>query len=82
MSVKLKFQVVEHTQRKHWGGGVAIIGSVKLSPVTGGSDENKSFYESTPSGSIEFGTINEAALKSLPVGAEVYITLEVAQPQA
>ncbi len=80
MAVKLKFQVTEQTQRKHWQGG-GIIGSVKLNPVTGGSDENKSFYEATPGGSIEFSTVNEAALKSLPIGAEVYVTIEVAPAQ-
>lgn len=83
MAVKLKFQVIEQTTRKHWNqsAGNGLIGSVKLSPVTGGSDENKAFYEATPSGSIEFGTINEAALRSLPVGAEVYVTIEVAGQQ-
>lgn len=81
MSVKLKFKVVEQTQRQNWNGSATPIGSVKLSPVTGGSDENKSFYEATPGGSIEFSTINDAALKSLPIGAEVYVTLDVVEPQ-
>lgn len=78
MKVQLKFQVTSQTQHKAWNGP-GLLGSVKLNPVTGGSDENKSFYEATPGGSIEFSTINEAALKALPVGAEVYVTLEVAQ---
>lgn len=76
--VKLKFKVVSQTQQQAWNGG-GIIGSAKLMPVTGGSDENKKFYEATPGGSIEFSTINEDALKSLPIGAEVYVTIEVAQ---
>lgn len=78
MNVKLKFKVTSQTQQQAWNGP-GLIGSVKLSPVMGGSDENKSFYEATPGGSIEFSTINAAALASLPVGAEVYVTLEVAQ---
>ena len=78
MAVRLKFKVSEHTQRQHWNGK-GLLGSVKLSPVTGGSEENKAFYEATPGGSIDFSTINEAALKELPVGAEVYVTLEVVQ---
>lgn len=77
MSVRLKFKVTEHTQRQHWQG-TGILGSVRLNPVVGGSEENKSFYEATPGGSIEFSTVNEAALKSLPIGAEVYVTLEIA----
>jgi len=83
MKVKLKFKVVEQTQRQNWYGvGGPTIGSVKLSPVSGSgdaSDENKKFYEATPGGSIEFATVNNAALQALPVGAEVYVTLEVAQ---
>lgn len=79
MNVKLKFKVTQQTQQATWNGP-GTIGSVKLNPVTSGSDENKKFYEATPGGSIEFSTINEAALKALPVGAEVYVTLEVATP--
>jgi hypothetical protein len=81
MAVKLKFQVVSQTQQKAWNGP-GLIGSVRLTPVTGTSDENKSFYEATPGGSIEFSTINETALKSLPIGAQVYVTLEVAGADA
>ena len=81
MSVRLKFAVTEQTQPRAWSGP-GVFGSVKLNPVTGGSDENKSFYEATPGGSIEFSTINEAALKSLPIGAEVYVTLDVADASA
>lgn len=78
MSVKLKFKVIEKTERQHWNSSAATIGGCKLSPVTSGSDENKAFYDSTPGGSIEFSTINKAALDSLPLGAEVYVTIEVA----
>lgn len=77
MATKLKFKVVERTERPRWNGP-GSIGGVKLAPVTGGSDENKSFYEATPSGSIQFDTINEAALAEFPVGAEVYVTVEIA----
>ena len=81
MSVRLKFVVTEQTQRRAWSGP-GVIGSVRLNPVTDRRDEKKSFYEATPGGSIEFSTINEAALKSLPIGAEVYVTLDVADASA
>jgi len=77
MKVRLKFRVIEHTQRPHWGQPGKLLGGVKLSPVIGGSDENNAFYEATPARSIEFHTINQAALEALPVNAEVYVTLEV-----
>ncbi len=32
--------------------------TIKLSPVTSGSEENKTFFKWTPFGSIEIGTIN------------------------
>jgi hypothetical protein len=81
MAVKLKFTVVEQKQQRN-SFGTGLIGSVRLVPVMSGSDENKEFYTYTPGGQIEFFTINDAALKSLPVGAEVYVTLEVAPANA
>ena len=79
MKVLLKFKVTQQSQQAAWNGP-GLIGSVKLNPVTNGSDENKKFFEATPGGQIEFSTVNEAALKALPIGAEVYVTLEVATP--
>lgn len=58
------------------------VGSVEIFPVTSGSDENKAFYAATPSGRCEFGTMNEAALNSLPLGAECLITIEVVPKQS
>jgi len=53
--------------------------TVKLIPVTSGSEENKRFYAATPSGSVEF-TVSEAAKKSLgldvaKLGSEFYIDI-------
>lgn len=76
MATRLKFFVTNKSESMHTIG-VEKIGSVKLVPVTSGSEENKSFYKYTPMGAIEFSTINQAALEELPLGAEVYITLEV-----
>jgi hypothetical protein len=76
--VRLKFVVSEKTTRLHWDKSKGTIGTCKLLPVNGGSDENKAFYDATPSGSVEFGTINQSALDSLPLGAEVYIDLSIA----
>lgn len=79
MSVKLKFRVSHKTEQLDHAG--KRLGSVHLYPVSGGanaSDENKQFYEFTPGGKIEFSTINQAALDSLPLGGEVYVTIDPA----
>jgi hypothetical protein len=49
------------------------MGTVHLSPVTSGSDENKKFYEATPGGKIELGTVNGEALKQFAIGDEFYV---------
>lgn len=77
--IKLKFRVTEKTTREHWDKSKGLLGTVKLHPVTGGSEENTAFYEATPSGCIEFGTINQAALDALEIGAEFDVTLDRAR---
>jgi hypothetical protein len=48
-------------------------GCVKLSPVISGSEENKKFYQYTPSGEIVLMTVNPDAMKEFDPGAEYYI---------
>ncbi len=72
MTVRAKFKVQSITTSARWNGP-GTMGTVKLTPVTSGSDENKKFYEATPSGEITLGTINEEALAQFPIGAEVYV---------
>lgn len=67
MSVRAKFKVISIT---HFDGGSS---SVKLTPVSSGSEENRQFYKWTPGGSIELSTINETAVAQFVVGAEVYV---------
>lgn len=73
MTVRAKFTVQSVTQTKHWDKSKGYISTIKLQPVTSGSEENQSFYEATPSGSIELGTVNEAAASQFELGAEYYI---------
>jgi len=50
--------------------------TVVLSPVYGNSDpehENTKFWNATPSGRIELGTINPEAWRAFELGAEVYV---------
>lgn len=86
MSVRAKFKVARHETSLGWNSETnrndAKIGTVKLFPVTGDSDENKRFYQATPGGSIELSTVNTAVLDMLPLGAEVYVDFTPAEPKA
>lgn len=66
MTVRAKFKVESIT---------SFVGhsSIRLTPVTSGSEENKAFYRWTPGGFIELQTINEEAAKQFELGAEMYI---------
>lgn len=46
--------------------------TVRMSPVYSNEPghENKAFWDATPSGAFEFGTVNKAAVESLQLGAE------------
>lgn len=79
MSVKAKFLVNSITESKHWDASKPNLKTIKLSPVTSGSEENKNFYASSPSGSIELGTINAEAAASFEIGAEYYVTFDKAE---
>lgn len=72
MSVRAKFFVQQIVTHKAWNSP-GLMGTVRLHPVTSGSDENKLFYEATPSGQIELGTINQEALKQFVIGDEFYV---------
>lgn len=72
MTVRAKFKVHSITTSARWNGP-GHMGTVKLMPVNGGSEENKKFYEASPSGQIELGTINEQALAQFGIGQEFYV---------
>ncbi len=73
MSVRAKFTVNSITRSK-WGE--QEVQTIKLSPVYGNGDpehENTKFWQASPSGSIELGTVNEAAARQFELGKEYYI---------
>lgn len=53
-------------------------GTVKLVPVTSGSEENKQFYKWTPSGEINLMTVNEAAFAAFELGKQYYVDFTLA----
>ena len=66
--VRAKFTVMNVTEKE-----------VTLLPVTYGSEENKKFFELTPYGSIQMGTINPDAIKQFEVGKEFYVDFTPAE---
>jgi hypothetical protein len=65
--VRAKF-VVDKISKTRYG-----YGEIALSPVTGGSEENKQFWQYTPSGSISLNVTNNAALEKFEIGKEYYV---------
>jgi len=76
--VRAKFVVNSITRTKHWDKSKGEIQTIKLSPVTSGSDENKAFFEATPGGNIELGAVNEEAAKQFELGKSYYVDFSVA----
>lgn len=69
MNVLAKFRVTEKSQGMNTGF------SVKLEPVTTGSEENKEFYKYTPHGEFKLNTVSENVFNSLELEKEYYITI-------
>ncbi len=67
MSVRAKFFVESVTG---YAGGAS---TVRMSPVLAGSEENKSFWQATPSGSLEMFINNRKAVAFFEAGREYYI---------
>lgn len=80
-TVRAKFKVQSVTVTAHWQKDKGHVGTVKLAPVTGDSPENKTFYDATPSGSIDLGTINQAALALFEIGREFYVDFTPSEPE-
>jgi hypothetical protein len=78
MSVKAKFicNTISHSKFNKNDVGSA---TVTLTPVTCGSEENKEFWQYTPSGRVEMQIKNEAAEKYFEIGEEYYLTFEKAE---
>jgi hypothetical protein len=71
MNTRAKFKCDEVAQTVNGG-------KIKLSPVVSGSDENKRFFNYTPYGQIEIGTINQEVIQQFIPGKEYYIDFTLA----
>ena len=72
MTVRAKFKVQSITESKHWDSTKGNLFTIAMHPVSSGSEENKVFFEATPSGEIKMAVQNEVG-RMFPVGAEFYV---------
>lgn len=85
MRTRAKFvvQSITRTQGTVWGNdGKPVqqeVQTIRLYPVTGGTDENKQFFASTPSGTIELGTVNIEAAKLFELNKPYYVDFTPAE---
>lgn len=76
--VRAKFKVNSITRMPGYGG-VKEFQTIRLSPVTSGSEENQRFYGSTPTGQIELGCANAEAVAQFDLGQEFYVDFTPAE---
>lgn len=77
MSVKAKFRCSE-VAHVDYGNGYSVS-KVLLFPVYDNSEENKEFWNATPTGRLEMDIRNEAAAKHFEAGKEYYLSIEKAE---
>lgn len=80
MTIRAKFQVnaITRTMGGRYNEKTKLYESfenqtIMLSPVTSGSDENKAFYQSTPSGEIKLTTVNPDVGNYFELNGEYYV---------
>lgn len=88
MTVRAKFNLSSYTTQLYATGyekqadgttpdySRPIVGEVRtlsFQPVSSGSEENKKFFASTPSGEIKLGILSESAWSQFKLNKEYYI---------
>lgn len=76
MSVRCKVRCTNVGQVTGWGGG-DVQWNYKFYPVTDGSEENKTLWKYTPSGTFEFQCVNNVGFE---IGKEYYLDFTLAEP--
>lgn len=78
MKTRCKFRCDEVSKTKNWTNDPKkpFIFSVKMNAVSGGTEENKSFWAATPGGQIQFSSIVEPSFEP---GKEYYIDISEAE---
>lgn len=74
MITRCKFACVSKTIS---GAGENQTNTFVFTPVTGGNDENKSFWKWTPSGKLEFNCLNPNV--DFEIGKDYYLDITLAE---
>jgi hypothetical protein len=79
--VRAKFTVLEITRRKWYASDKKELYTIKMSPVVGtdNNEENKKFFSSTPSGTIELGLLYEETANLFELGKSYYVDFTPAE---
>lgn len=73
MTIRCKFTCQSVTKRKAWqSSSVPYVHEAEFTAVYDGSEENKAFFEATPSGSLKIGTYKKDVFEP---GTDYYIDI-------
>lgn len=82
MAVRAKFNVTKVAKMK-WGtdaqGRKATGYEITMQPVTGGTEEDRAFWQATPSGEIRMSVLNAAAGEQFEPGDTYYVDFQKAE---
>ena len=72
--IRAKSRLTEQKNSAGWGDGKpAILASLLFVPVGDDTEENKKFWDATPSGRIEMDVLNPEAIEGFEVMKEYYV---------
>jgi hypothetical protein len=77
---RIKMRLMRRSEYIYWGASSGAQPEVgfEFGVVTArseDSEENKKFFAATPSGKMEFGTVNFSAAEGMEVGTEYYVDI-------
>jgi hypothetical protein len=79
MKVRCKFVCESVTKQKHWNKPGEFLYDAKFSAVMGNSEENKKFWEASPSGCLN---VNSVLPDAFEPGQEYYLDITPAPIEA
>ena len=85
--VRAKFRLarIESSMQTQYKDGITSereMRTLVFWPVSGGSEENKAFWDATPSGEVKLGTVNPEAWSQFELNREYYLDFTAAAAPA
>ena len=71
--VRCKMSLVERQEYRVYGDKVLVGLKFQVVTASDKSEEDRRFHDATPTGSLEFGTVNYAAANGLEIGKTYYV---------